>query len=59
MIVSVYVGEEVEEEPIFQYIPESPRVPNGVPEKNALAESIMLLQDGLESGTVLQQFEVN
>ncbi|XP_071802883.1 tyrosine-protein phosphatase non-receptor type 4-like isoform X3 [Asterias amurensis] len=54
---NVYVGEEVEEEPAFQYIPESPRVPNGGMESDPLVESIMLLQEGLEVGTALAQFE--
>ncbi|XP_071955024.1 tyrosine-protein phosphatase non-receptor type 4-like isoform X2 [Antedon mediterranea] len=54
---NVYVGaEEEEEEPLFQYIPESPRVAN-LPDLDALAESIMLLREGLESGTALVQFE--
>ena len=52
------MGEEVEEEPAFQYIPESPRVPNGGMESDPLVESIMLLQEGLEVGTALAQFEV-
>lgn len=53
---NVYVGDDdVEEEPVFQYIPESPRVMNGG--MDPLAESIMLLQEGLESGTALTQFE--
>ena len=52
------LGEEVEEEPAFQYIPESPRVPNGGVESDPLVESIMLLQEGLESGTALTLFEV-
>ncbi|XP_038044566.1 tyrosine-protein phosphatase non-receptor type 4-like isoform X2 [Patiria miniata] len=54
---NVYVSEEAEEEPAFQYIPESPRVPNGGMESDPLIESIMMLQEGLESGTALTLFE--
>ncbi|XP_022079809.1 tyrosine-protein phosphatase non-receptor type 4-like isoform X2 [Acanthaster planci] len=54
---NVYVGEAVEEEPAFQYIPESPRVPNGGMESDPLVESIMMLQEGLESGMALTLFE--
>lgn len=53
----VYVSDDVEEEPVFQYIPESPRVANGG--IDPLSESIMLLQEGLASGTALAQFEVS
>ncbi|XP_071811494.1 tyrosine-protein phosphatase non-receptor type 4-like isoform X1 [Apostichopus japonicus] len=54
---NVYVSDDVEEEeePVFQYIPESPRVANGG--IDPLSESIMLLQEGLASGTALAQFE--
>nr|XP_054768051.1 tyrosine-protein phosphatase non-receptor type 4-like isoform X2 [Lytechinus pictus] len=51
---NVYVGEEVEE-PVFQYIPESPRVVNG--EIDSLTESFMLLQEGIDSGMAIAQFD--
>ncbi|XP_030846455.1 tyrosine-protein phosphatase non-receptor type 4 isoform X2 [Strongylocentrotus purpuratus] len=51
---NVYVGEEVEE-PVFQYIPESPRIVNG--EIDSLTESFMLLQEGLDTGMAIAQFD--
>ncbi|XP_071493676.1 tyrosine-protein phosphatase non-receptor type 4-like isoform X1 [Diadema antillarum] len=51
---NVYVGEEVEE-PVFQYIPESPRIING--EIDSLTESIMLLQEALDTGMAQAQFD--
>ena len=52
----MYVGEEVEE-PVFQYIPESPRIVNG--EIDSLTESFMLLQEGLDTGMAIAQFDVS
>ncbi|XP_076359400.1 protein tyrosine phosphatase Meg isoform X1 [Tachypleus tridentatus] len=52
----VYVGEDVEE-PDFQYIPDAPHVSARVPRCNALAESMLLLGEGLESGAAIAQFE--
>ncbi len=48
------------EEPAFQYIPAdiSPTSrPNG--QCDPLEESMMLLQEGLESGSIISQFEVS
>lgn len=45
---------EKEEEPLFQYIPESP--PSDM-SSNPLLQSILLLGDGLASGSLLTQFE--
>lgn len=45
---------EKEDEPLFQYIPESP--PN-VMSSDPLIQSILLLGDGLASGSLLTQFE--
>lgn len=53
---NVYVGEEVEE-PDFQYIPDVPHVSAKVPRCDALAESMLLLSEALESGAALAQFE--
>jgi len=55
--VPVYIGEDTPEEPDFQYIPDthhSTLPPGGDP----LSGSMLLLQEGLESGTLLAQFEV-
>ncbi|XP_060858579.1 tyrosine-protein phosphatase non-receptor type 4 [Metopolophium dirhodum] len=45
---------EKEEEPLFQYIPESPP---SVMSSDPLIQSILLLGDGLASGSLLTQFE--
>ncbi|KAK2173047.1 hypothetical protein NP493_908g02008 [Ridgeia piscesae] len=53
---NVYIGEDTPEEPDFQYIPDthhSTLPPGGDP----LSGSMLLLQEGLESGTLLAQFE--
>lgn len=44
---------ETDEEPLFQYIPESPTVMSSDP----LIQSILLLGDGLASGSLITQFE--
>ncbi|CAN7996916.1 unnamed protein product [Ixodes hexagonus] len=51
----VYAGEQIEE-PDFQYIPDS-TVPARGPRSGALAESMLLLAEGLESGATIAQFE--
>lgn len=43
-----------EEEPLFQYIPESPL---SVMSCDPLIQSVLLLGDGLASGSLLTQFE--
>ncbi|XP_070565918.1 tyrosine-protein phosphatase non-receptor type 4-like isoform X4 [Ptychodera flava] len=53
---NVYVGDE-EEEPAFQYIPDTPTIANRVPESDILRESILLLKESLESGAGLAQFD--
>lgn len=53
---NVYVGEDIEE-PDFQYIPDVPHVSSKVPRSDVLAESMLLLNEGLESGAVIAQFE--
>ena len=54
---SVYVGEDQIEEPAFDYLPETHQIttPGGA---NALEASLLLLQESLESGAALAQFEV-
>ncbi|KAK3108379.1 hypothetical protein FSP39_006663 [Pinctada imbricata] len=53
---NVYVGEDPMEEPAFSYDPESLQIttPGGA---NALEASLLLLQESLESGAALAQFE--
>ncbi|XP_040063544.2 tyrosine-protein phosphatase non-receptor type 4 isoform X1 [Ixodes scapularis] len=51
----VYAGEQIEE-PDFQYIPDS-TVPARGARSGALAESMLLLAEGLESGATIAQFE--
>ena len=55
--LTVYIGEDTPEEPDFQYIPDThhaPLPPGGDP----LSGSMALLQETLENGNLLAQFEV-
>ncbi|XP_066998363.2 tyrosine-protein phosphatase non-receptor type 4 [Anabrus simplex] len=52
---AVYEAQD-EEEPAFQYVPDLPLVA-GMDRADALAESMMLLADGLASGKLVAQFE--
>lgn len=56
---SVYVGEEAQEEPNLEYLPDNYQIiaPQGTG-TNALEASLMLLQESLDSGAALAQFEV-
>ena len=59
VIFSVYIGEEQGEEPDFQYIPDTQQICNNLPQgSDPLGGSLMLLQDSLDSGAALAQFEV-
>merc|ERR1719422_2138954 len=58
---NVYLGEEVEE-PVFQYVPEkilSPRLSGLVAgqSQSPLQQSMLLLEEGLQSGNINGQFE--
>ncbi|XP_071033049.1 tyrosine-protein phosphatase non-receptor type 4 [Parasteatoda tepidariorum] len=53
---NVYAGEDVEE-PDFQYIPDADHVSSKVPRSDVLAESMLLLSDGLESGAAIARFD--
>ena len=58
-MLTVYIGEETPEEPDFQYIPDTHQISTTLPPGgDPLAGSLMLLQEGLESGATLAQFEV-
>ncbi|CAH1788374.1 unnamed protein product, partial [Owenia fusiformis] len=54
---NVYVGEDQPEEPEFQYVPETHHISTVGPQGNILSDSLMLLQESLESGAALAQFE--
>lgn len=55
---NVYIGEEQGEEPDFQYIPDTQQICNSLPQgSDPLGGSLMLLQDSLDSGAALAQFE--
>lgn len=55
----MYVGEETQEEPNLEYLPDNYQIiaPQGTG-TNALEASLMLLQESLDSGAALAQFEV-
>lgn len=53
---NVYMGEDVEE-PEFQYVPEAPHVSPLIPGTQALSQSMLLLEESLESGAIIGQFE--
>jgi hypothetical protein len=54
-------GQEVNEEPNFSYVPvdASPASKARVRTGDRLYESILILQEGLESGNIVKQFEVS
>ncbi|XP_061186056.1 tyrosine-protein phosphatase non-receptor type 4-like isoform X1 [Saccostrea echinata] len=56
---NVYVGEEAQEEPNLEYLPENYQIiaPGAGTGTNALEASLMLLQESLDSGAALAQFE--
>lgn len=53
----MYEAHEEEEEPPFQYFPDLPHLTTVADQADALAESMLLLADGLASGAVVAQFE--
>ncbi|XP_064614139.1 tyrosine-protein phosphatase non-receptor type 4-like [Liolophura sinensis] len=53
---NVYLGEDTVEEPEFMYIPETHQITSSAG-GNVLEASLILLQEGLESGAALAQFE--
>ena len=56
LLQNVYMGEDVEE-PEFQYVPDTPHVSPLVPGTQALSQSMLLLEESLESGAMVGQFE--
>jgi len=54
---NVYVCDDEVEEPTFQYVPDTPHVKDGISRSSALAESILLLQEAIQSNSLTEQFE--
>ena len=55
VLQNVYLGEEVEE-PVFQYVPEK-RLSPALGQSSPLQQSMLLLEESLESGAISGQFE--
>lgn len=58
----MYVGEDQppgDPDPDLVYIPDSHQITGSLTGANALENSLMLLQESLESGAALAQFEVS
>ncbi|XP_070210282.1 tyrosine-protein phosphatase non-receptor type 4-like isoform X4 [Littorina saxatilis] len=54
---NVYVGEDTADEPDFTYIPETHQIASSSSSANTLDSSLLLLQEGIESGAAIAQFE--
>ncbi|KAH9513348.1 Tyrosine-protein phosphatase non-receptor type 4 [Bulinus truncatus] len=54
---NVYVGEDQTDEPDLTYIPETHQIASSASSANSLESSLMLLQESLESGAAIAQFE--
>ncbi|XP_076460431.1 tyrosine-protein phosphatase non-receptor type 4-like isoform X3 [Babylonia areolata] len=54
---NVYMGEDTGDEPDFTYIPETHQIASSSSSANTLESSLVLLQEGLESGAAIAQFE--
>ena len=58
---NVYLSEEVEAEPDFAYVPESPSPSllkfEGSPQGALLSQSMLLLEESLSSNAIIGQFE--
>ena len=57
LLLAVYEAHGDEEEPPYQYVPDLPHVAAVTDRADALAESMLLLADGLASGALIAQFE--
>lgn len=55
---TVQIGEDPTDEPDFSYIPETHQIASSSSSANSLESSLMLLQESLESGAAIAQFEV-
>ena len=60
VLCSVYIGDETaDQEPDFQYTPDTYHISTTLPPGgDPLGGSLSLLQEGLDSGAALAQFEV-
>jgi len=58
LLVTVYIAEDLPDDSDVQYVPEPQSTPTLQPGGDLLARSLQQLQDGLDSGTVMKQFEV-
>ena len=59
-ITAVYIGEDAPDEPDLQYIPDTHHITTTLPPGgDALAASLLLLEESLQSGAALAQFEVS
>ena len=56
--LAVYVGDGIGEEPEFSYVPETHQIASSASDANTLGPSLLLLQEALESGAAIAQFEV-
>ena len=57
LLQNVYMATEDVEEPEFQYVPDTPHISPLVPGTQALSQSMLLLEESLESGAITGQFE--
>jgi len=58
-VIIVYIADDLPDESDAQYIPEPQSTPILQPGGDLLARSLQQLQEGLDSGTVMTQFEVS
>ena len=54
---NVYMATEDVEEPEFQYVPDTPHISPLVPGTQALSQSMLLLEESLDTGAISSQFE--
>ena len=57
LLQNVYMATEDVEEPEFQYVPDTPHVSPLVPGTQALSQSMLLLEESLDTGNIQSQFE--
>ena len=56
---AVYIAEDLPDESDTQFIPEPQSTPTLQPGGDLLARSLQQLREGLDSGTVMTQFDVS
>ena len=57
--MTVYIADDLPDDSDTQFIPEPQSTPTLQPGGDLLARSLQQLQEGLDSGTVMTQFEVS